>query len=189
MGSLEDSSKKRAQKRNIKKSLLRALEIASLNGQAIQSRSTLTVLRTIDALSYDKSNKSAIARARRQMIASGLLRERDGILFITKKGRALLQSMEAAEALASSKERWDGRWRILIFDIPEERKVLRDKIRRTLQGIGFVRLQDSIWIYPYSCEDYAALLKAELKVGKELLYIIADEIEGVELIKQHFRLS
>ena len=41
---------------------------------------------------------------------------------------------------------WDGKWRVLIFDINERRR-LRTQLRRLLDGVGFVRLQDRL-AYP-----------------------------------------
>ena len=76
----------------------------------------------------------------------------------------------------------------MIFDIPEYRKTLRPQIRRSLQTVGFIRLQDSVWIYPYDCEDFIVLLKAELKIGKDILYMIVDELEGDTRIKEQFGL-
>ena len=77
---------------------------------------------------------------------------------------------------------------MLIFDIPEKRKPLREKIRSTLLSIGFLRLQDSVWIYPYQCEDLVNLLKADFKVGKDLLYLIVDSIENDKFFRKSFGL-
>ena len=77
---------------------------------------------------------------------------------------------------------------MLIFDVREERKSLRDKIRRTLIAIGFERLQYSVWVYPYDCEDLITLLKADFKIGKDLLYIISDSIENDTWLKKRFNL-
>ncbi|MCI0557327.1 MAG: hypothetical protein MN733_02450, partial [Nitrososphaera sp.] len=79
-------------------------------------------------------------------------------------------------------------WRVLIFDVPEYRKKIRETIRHSLRMIGFVRLQDSVWVYPYDCEDFVALLKADLKIGKDVLYLIVQEMEGDTHLKQIFDL-
>ena len=94
--------------------------------------------------------------------------------------------LEAQEFQTNRPKRWDSRWRVLIFDIPEYRKSLRDKIRNTLRMIGFVHLQHSVWVYPYDCEDLVALLKADFKVGKDMLYMIVEELEGDYKLKSHF---
>jgi len=97
---------------------------------------------------------------------------------LTPKGEAKLQQLEINDYEIKKPKKWDRKWRILAFDIKEQRKGLRNKIRYTLIRIGFVRLQDSVWVYPYDCEDLIMLLKADFKVGKDLIYIIADSIEN-----------
>src|SRR3990167_4278610 len=85
-------------------------------------------------------------------------------------------------------KRWDGKWRVLIFDIPQTKNLLRDKLRRTLMAIGFIRLQDSVWIYPYDCEDLITLLKTDFRVGDQMLYMIVDSLENDDQVKEDFGL-
>ena len=85
-------------------------------------------------------------------------------------------------------KRWDGKWRLVIFDIPEKKQKIRRRIPAIFTRAGLYRLQDSIWIYPYDCEDIIGLLKTELGVGKEVLYVIADEIENDKYLRAHFDL-
>lgn len=54
--------------------------------------------------------------------------------------------------------------------------------------MGFVRLQDSVWVYPYDCEDFINLIKTDFKIGKDLLYIVADKIEGDKSLVKFFKL-
>ena len=49
-------------------------------------------------------------------------------------------------------------------------------------------LQDSVWLYPYDCEDLVTLLKADLKIGNAILYIIAEKIENDSHLKAHYHL-
>lgn len=100
-----------------------------------------------------------------------------------------MRRFECAQSILLEPERWDRKWRLLIFDIREKRKSCRDKLRLTLVNLGFIRLQNSVWVYPYDCEEYIALLKADFKIGKELLYIIADEVEGDHVLKRYFGLE
>lgn len=75
---------------------------------------------------------------------------------------------------------------MLIFDIPEKQRELRDKVRNTLQAIGFKCLQDSVWVYPHDCENFIALLKADFKIGRDLLYVIAEAIENDRALRDYF---
>jgi DNA-binding transcriptional regulator PaaX len=104
---------------------------------------------------------------------------------LTKKGE---RELEKIGDVITKPKKWDGKWRILIFDITETKKSTRDNIRRTLINIGFIKLQNSVWVFPYDCEDLITLLKVDLMVGKEMLYIIADKIENDSILKGRFGL-
>ena len=70
-------------------------------------------------------------------------------LELTKKGQ-----MEKLFAKAHSRpfksQAWDGKWRLMVFDIPEDARDKRDKLRRLLRENGFKYLQASVFISPYS---------------------------------------
>ncbi|MEK7135594.1 MAG: CRISPR-associated endonuclease Cas2 [Patescibacteria group bacterium] len=106
---------------------------------------------------------------------------------ITEKGERMLQ-METEKITIAKKRRWDRRWRVVIFDIPERRKSVRVSLRRFMQEYGFVRLQDSVWIYPYDCEDLIALAKANLRIGADVLYMIVERLERDTYLREHFGL-
>ena len=78
---------------------------------------------------------------------------------------------------------------MVIFDIPEKKKKVRKQVSRLFSQAGLYRLQDSVWVFPYDCEDIIGLLKTELGVGKDILYVIADEIENDKYLRSHFDLN
>lgn len=114
---------------------------------------------------------------------------RDGNPFVclTKKGEWELLKYKLKEKTLK-KKKWDGKWRLVIFDIRESRRLIRDRIRSDIVTFGFVRLQDSVWVYPYDCEDLIALLKAHCKIGEEVLYLISEKIENDDWLKRKFNL-
>jgi DNA-binding transcriptional regulator PaaX len=107
---------------------------------------------------------------------------------ITPKGESELFRYKIKEKLLKTKH-WDKCWRVVAFDIKEYKKETRDGIRRELQNFGFIKLQNSVWVFPYDCEDVIALLKAEFEIGKEVLYIVAKRIEGDESLRKYFELE
>ena len=138
---------------------------------------------------FDYRMRSTASR----LAARGYLRfvERGGKTFveITDAGRRALDLQQQTTSLETRKRRrWDKQWRMVIFDIPERRRATRLRLRTLMQEIGFLRLQDSVWVFPYDCEDLMALLKAELHIGKDVLYVIATQIENDKHIKRHFGL-
>ena len=136
---------------------------------------------------FNYQAKSALGR----LVAKGLVTfvEEDGKRYarITEKGERMLQ-METERTAIAKKRKWDRRWRVVIFDIPERRKSVRASLRRFMNEYGFVRLQDSVWIYPYDCEDLIALAKANFRVGADVLYMIVERLEHDKHLREHFKL-
>ena len=74
-------------------------------------------------------------------------------IILTKDGekKALIFKIDEIEIKKPAK--WDGEWRIVIFDIPERFKKAREALRNKLRELGFAKLQESVFIYPYECEN------------------------------------
>lgn len=71
---------------------------------------------------------------------------------LTKKGELELLM---ARAWLNKPAVWDGKWRVIFFDIPENANTRRDKLRRLLIKNGFIKLQASIYISPYTLNRLA----------------------------------
>ena len=74
-------------------------------------------------------------------------------IILTKDGdkKALIFKIDEMEIKKPAK--WDGEWRIVIFDIPERFKKAREALRKKLKDLGFIKLQESVFAFPYECED------------------------------------
>lgn len=193
MGKMESESKIRKRRKTVEQSVLAIIGMAGLLATMALAPNIFQAFPRIVGKKRYKLAFQARTAAQRLAI-KGHVRwvERNGKKFleITESGkRALVLAQARAEAPARKKRRWDRRYRMVIFDIPERRRAVRERLRRLMNEFGFLRLQDSIWISPYDCEDLVALVKAELKVGKDILYVIADSIENDAWIKKHFELS
>lgn len=109
-------------------------------------------------------------------------------LEITNKGRRLLLKYELEGLVQNKPKKWDGKYRVVIFDISETRKKIRDELRMMIRGFGFICLQNSVWIYPYHCQEIIELLKKYLNLEKEVIYMTVDSIEGNEWLQKNFKL-
>jgi DNA-binding transcriptional regulator PaaX len=78
---------------------------------------------------------------------------------------------------------------VIIFDISEGKRGLRDRLRYFLVTMGFLRLQASVWVFPYDCSEFISLLKADLKIGRDVLYMVVDSIECDDNLKRSFGLK
>jgi phenylacetic acid degradation operon negative regulatory protein len=106
---------------------------------------------------------------------------------LTERGRRRLQAINLEQPL--SQHQWDGKWRIAIFDIPDSKKLARDTLRRTLRHLGFVQLQESVWVTPYPCEKEIEAAKQLYGIGDDLRLITASHIQGQDSLIQKFDLA
>jgi len=85
--------------------------------------------------------------------------------------------------------KWDSKWRILIFDIPQELHNKRNRLRTKLKFLGFYMLQKSVFVFPYPCEDELAEYCNELNISDYINIITAENLGYVESdVKKFFNL-
>ena len=193
MGIVETEAKKKRQFGYIKLGLLTAVAASGLILIAATAPNLPMALDKLPAIKRAKLRyqyRTAFGR----LAAQGhiVFEKRDGKQYarITESGRkALAFEQEKAKLNNAKKRRWNGRWRVVIFDVPEKRRQTRDRLRNIMERTGFVRLQDSVWVFPYDCEDFVTLLKAELKIGAAVLYMVVEHIENDKHLRVHFGLK
>jgi len=188
MGKLEKESSRRKKRADIQRIILATISKASVMTVELLAPGVMEVMEDL-GLMPKKRQPDIIKRSQSRMIERGLLLWDNRRLRLTPKGERRLRLIEARDFQFKKPKKWDGRWRVLIFDIPETRKNLRERMRATLRAVGFVRLQDSVWIFPYPCEDLVTLLKADFKIGRDMLYMIVDTLELDAPIRAKFGLK
>ena len=72
---------------------------------------------------------------------------------LSKKGKSHWLRYQLHNLRPGKPKHWDKKWRIVLFDIPETRKKIRDALRQKLKNIGFLEFQKSVFIYPFPCRD------------------------------------
>ena len=189
MGSIEHGAKKLRRRKYLQNAASVTVALAGTLLVAAVAPNIMRLLRYTGAMNRLRyKTKSALTR----LIQKGDLEiiERYGKKYVrlTERGRRTLELEQEKTRLASGKKGWDGRYRLVMFDVPEKRKVIRERLRFEMREVGFLRVQDSAWVYPYDCEEFIALLKADLHIGKEVLYAVIEQIEYDRWIREHFKL-
>ena len=82
---------------------------------------------------------------------------------------------------------WDGRWRLLMFDVPESRKSIRDALRSKLMDLGFFQFQKSVWIYPFPCENEIDFI-SEVFSAAPYITLLTVKMENDKPLRRHFKL-
>jgi len=133
--------------------------------------------------------KRTIKRLQEQKLVS--IEERDGeqIVTLTKNGKRRILRYSLEELKIEKPRSWDGSWRLVIYDVQERSRWLRDIFRQTIRSLGFYQLQESVWLYPYPCEAHISFLREYYGVGNDVLYIVASKIEHDQPYRTYFGLD
>ncbi len=191
MGKLENEAKKIRTRANIQKIVLQTIAAAGFMSVALLAPNALRMLSLFDRGSRRKKNPLYLVNsAFEKLVAKGFVSfETVGEhkrVRITPEGKLALAHMIARSPDSRKHKRWDKRWRMVIYDIREEKRRTRVRLQETLRTFGFQKLQASVWVYPYECEELVTLLKADFKIGSEVLYVIVERIEHDTALRRHF---
>ena len=108
---------------------------------------------------------------------------------ISPKGNKIIKNLLLEDYKQLKKPiKWDGKWRMVMFDIPEEKRKLRNIIRFHLKKIGFIQIQGSVWIYPFPCGEIVTLIKTNFNFNNEVIYITTESFENDYKFKKFFKL-
>ncbi|MEK7107349.1 MAG: hypothetical protein AAB899_04150 [Patescibacteria group bacterium] len=119
---------------------------------------------------------------------------------ITKQGNAAeialsesgkrIVARQALLALKPQKQKvWDLKWRIVIFDIPNQLKAARDGFAAMLKRLDFIHVQKSVFISPYPCEEELEVIADYFGVTDCVEIIIAERLMNERKYKSHFGLK
>ena len=190
MGTIEAGAKVKRRKRDLRNAALMAIGLAGTLAVAAVAPNMFQILGRTGALTRLKyRSKGVLTRLKYKGEIEFV--EMDGKKYVrlTNRGEKTLNlSRKKLNLIENKPKKWDRRYRLVMFDIPEKRKKIRKQLRFEMQEVGFLRIQDSVWVYPFDCEEFIALLKADLRVGKDILYAVVEEIENDKWIRKHFNL-
>jgi hypothetical protein len=114
-------------------------------------------------LKWRKYPKKKLSDTFYQLRKRGLIRfeNKKGQIYIylTEKGKKLAGLLQIDELKIKKPKKWDKKWRILIFDISQLKKIYREALRGKLKELGFYQLQKSVWIHPYDCRAEVEILR------------------------------
>lgn len=139
-----------------------------------------------DQAKWEKARKrgtlrSAIKRLERQKLVSWS--EIDGKLklVLTEDGKKRVLQYRLDDLTIGKPKKWDGLFRVIIFDIPENKKGVREMFRKKLKDLEFYQLQKSVFVSQYECRDEIEFLKNFYEIPSYVSYILAKEIPDIEI--------
>ncbi len=140
--------------------------------------------KTLDAREREREALRIIAYMKQRGLLAGDYKHG---LEITAKARKRLEKIELDELRIVSQPRWDGLWRIVIYDIPEKNKYARDSLGSLLRQIGCFQLQRSTWITPFPCATELETICARYEVEQYVSYFEAKQLSNAKVLISRFR--
>lgn len=130
----------------------------------------------------EKSSKMAISRSLRGLRDTGLIEQtfsgQNEYARLTKDGKKKVYSLTLGEDTTIISPAWDGKWRIVLLDLPEVRKDEREALRYLLKKAGFLCLKNSVWISPFPYEHLFTNIKKDFGLTTELMVFVTDNIDS-----------
>lgn len=125
--------------------------------------------------------KYAISRAFKGLSDAGLIESlpsgQGQYARLTRSGRVKANSLKLESKNSLVNPSWDGKWRIILLDLPESRKKEREALRYLLKKAGFVMLKNSAWISPYPFEHLFGNIKKDLGLATEMMIVVTEYLD------------
>jgi hypothetical protein len=110
------------------------------------------------------------------------------IVTLKKKAQRRLKKIELEDLQLVPAKKWDGKWRLFIFDIPEQNKQARDELSRKLKELGMCHIQRSVFAYPYDCREELNLASDYYEVSRFTTYAEVNKIDLDKELRRYFKL-
>lgn len=81
---------------------------------------------------------------------------------------------------------WDGKWRVVIYDIPLRDKSIQWVIRDALKSMGFYQMQKSVYICPYPCYDEVEFVRSFYNIANAVKYLLVTKLEDDAPYREYF---
>ncbi|NQV88247.1 MAG: hypothetical protein HQ402_01655 [Parcubacteria group bacterium] len=108
------------------------------------------------------------------------------VVEITREGKTRLLAYGFDDMKVAIPKVWDGLWRVIIFDIPENKKKFRNAFHIKLRELDFESIQKSTFVTPYDCRDIIDFLGEHFQIRHNIKYLVVKELEGSEELKKKF---
>jgi len=176
----------------VQKKILLALMGGVALGLSRSPRQYFKILRALKK-EWQIINQQNLKRSIARLTDEKLLEEKispDGTikLILTAKGKRQARriSLLGSSIKFKKPKRWDGKWRIILFDIPEKNRVFRNILREHLRNLKFMKLQHSVFVSPYPFERQILELVEIYSALPYVRIVTATKIDNESAIKKHF---
>ncbi|MBI2446754.1 MAG: hypothetical protein HYV51_03000 [Parcubacteria group bacterium] len=109
-------------------------------------------------------------------------------IVLTESGRNRILKYDIDKIEIKKPVRWDKLWRLVVFDIPEDKNLGRKALATKLKELGFYPMQKSVFIHPYECKNEIDFIVEIFNLAPYVRFLRVKDID-IELdLKERFHL-
>ncbi len=183
---------KRYQRRRLNKLALNILKGLAIGGFIVVAFALPNMAQIVKVLDLKKRNeKLKIKRAIKSLQRLDLVQVTPGKSFIEQKiriSRAGKELLEYDGIKLPKPNKWDGKWRVIGFDVPEEFFKARRALSLKLRELGCYHYQNSVFVYPYDCKEEIRFIEKHFGFGGYIKFMLVEELDDQEILENYFRL-
>ena len=143
--------------------------------------------------SWEDYHEASVKRGVERLWRRGLVKIKDveggQVVQITEKGKTQLLRFSLTSLKIPVQKIWDGKWRMVFFDIFATEDSIRREFQQRLKRLGFYPMQKSVYVYPYPCRKENQFLREILQVPHEVKLATVIRLENDEDLREVFGLK
>ena len=177
---------------SIKQKILLLLLGGLAFGYSITPQRRWKVLKEI-ASAWKEIDREKLRKEIRNLYRSKMVKQKENpdgsyTIVLTEKGKMKALTYHF-EKMRIKDKKWDGKWRLVVFDIPEKIRKGRRALREKIKELGFYELQKSVWVFPYECKDEIDFIVEFFGLRKYVRYGVLESIDNDVHLKKIFKLK
>ncbi len=153
----------------------------------LSGRSSKTFYQIQNQRKWNREKRMAMNKSFNNLKKNNYLKVEKNKVILTNLGERLLKQNEIINKLSEKRKKWDGKWRMVSFDIPNDLNQIRYTLRKILVSSGFLQIQKSVYIYPHSCREILDFLKENKEYNKFIVYSEISFSTKDKEWKKHFK--
>ena len=165
--------------------VLNGIFVGVVGASALMNPKAFDLIKQVDGIK--RARKQKIERAVDKIHQNGLVSLKGNKYYLTSKGFIILNKYKIKKIDILKPKKWDGYFRIIMFDIPEEKKYARDALNKKLRSLNFLTLQKSVFIYPHECQKEFWEIGNLFDVRENIVFIRTKELSGYKNFIKQFK--
>lgn len=129
----------------------------------------------------DTNERRRLMQSFRQLQKSGYVTRKikngKEAFVVTQKGKQKIAQYVVDDCHIARQTKWDKKWRMVMFDIPEKKARVRKEVSFRIKSMGMHPIQNSVFVSPFPCKKEIDFLMDLYGVRKYFVYTEANTIE------------